>query len=112
MQKSGEKVRIEIKMQKTQEPLYLPIRDNCFKVAAAKMSKGDDLIFLMTHEGDYIKTHQKWGEKMQGLLSISRFMFSLYHATMMLTLGADLYTVANCRGIKNIATTQIYAKIC
>lgn len=33
------------------------------------------------------------------------------HATMMLTLGVDLYTVSKLLGHTNIQTTQIYAKL-
>lgn len=33
------------------------------------------------------------------------------HATMLLTLGVDLYTVSKLLGHTNIQTTQVYAKL-
>lgn len=37
--------------------------------------------------------------------------FSANYATMLLTLGEDLYTVSKLLGHRQIQTTQIYAKI-
>ena len=46
-------------MQKTKEPLYLPISDEALKwLPQQNEAKGDDLIFPLTHEGtitDYKK---------------------------------------------------------
>ena len=112
LQRSGGRVRIEITMQKTKEPLYLPISDEALKWLPERSEAGDsDFIFPLTHEGTVNDTLQLW-EKVAGITKHISFHVARHtHATMMLTLGADLYTVSKLLGHKNIATTQIYAKI-
>lgn len=112
LQHSGERVRIEITMQKTKEPLYLPISDEALKWLPERGEANDsDFIFPLTHEGTVNDTLQHWA-KVAGITKHISFHVARHtHATMMLTLGADLYTVSKLLGHKNIATTQIYAKI-
>ena len=62
LQKSGERIRIKM-IQKTKEPLYLPISDEALKrLPQQNEAKGDDLIFPLTHEGTINKTLQKWAK--------------------------------------------------
>lgn len=112
LQRSGGRVRIEITMQKTKEPLYLPISDEALKWLPERGDAGDNnFIFPLTHEGTVNDTLQHWA-KVAGITKHISFHVARHtHATMMLTLGADLYTVSKLLGHKNIATTQIYAKI-
>jgi integrase len=112
LQRSDGRVRIEITMQKTKEPLYLPISDEALKWLPERGEAGDsDFIFPLTHEGTVNDTLQHWA-KVAGITKHISFHVARHtHATMMLTLGADLYTVSKLLGHKNIATTQIYAKI-
>lgn len=112
LQRSGGRVRIEITMQKTKEPLYLPISDEALKWLPERgEANNSDFIFLLTHEGTVNDTLQHWA-KVAGITKHISFHTARHtHATMMLTLGADLYTVSKLLGHKNIATTQIYAKI-
>ena len=112
LQRSGGRVRIEITMQKTKEPLYLPISDEALKWLPERGEANDsDYIFPLTHEGTVNDTLQHWA-KVAGITKHISFHVARHtHATMMLTLGADLYTVSKLLGHKNIATTQIYAKI-
>lgn len=112
LQRCGRRVRIEITMQKTKEPLYLPISDEALKWLPERGEANDsDFIFPLTHEGTVNDTLQHWA-KVAGITKHISFHVARHtHATMMLTLGADLYTVSKLLGHKNIATTQIYAKI-
>ena len=112
LQRSSGRVRIEITMQKTKEPLYLPISDEALKWLPERGEANDsDFIFPLTHEGTVNDTLQHWA-KVAGITKHISFHVARHtHATMMLTLGADLYTVSKLLGHKNIATTQIYAKI-
>ncbi len=112
LQRSGGRVRIEITMQKTKEPLYLPISDEALKWLPERGEANDgDFIFPLTHEGTVNDTLQHWA-KVAGITKHISFHVARHtHATMILTLGADLYTVSKLLGHKNIATTQIYAKI-
>ena len=112
LQRSGGRVRIEITMQKTKEPLYLPLSDEALKWLPERGEANDsDFIFPLTHEGTVNDTLQHWA-KVAGITKHISFHVARHtHATMMLTLGADLYTVSKLLGHKNIATTQIYAKI-
>ncbi len=112
LQRNGRRVRIEITMQKTKEPLYLPISDEALKWLPERGEANDsDFIFPLTHEGTVNDTLQHWA-KVAGITKHISFHVARHtHATMMLTLGADLYTVSKLLGHKNIATTQIYAKI-
>ena len=112
MQTQGDKTKIEIKMQKTKEPLYLPISKNALRWLPERQNANDnDLIFPLSHEGSINDNLQRWADAAKIKKHISFHIARHTHATMMLTLGADLYTVSKLLGHTNIATTQIYAKI-
>lgn len=50
-------------MQKTKEPLYLPISDEALKWLPQRGEAIDsDLIFPLTHEGTINKTLQQWAK--------------------------------------------------
>ena len=66
IKKIGDKVRIEIKMHKTKEPLYLPISDSALQWLPSRgNAKDDDVIFTLPHQSNLNDNIQKWVDQAQ-----------------------------------------------
>ncbi len=104
--------RLEVVMQKTKEPIYLPLSPEALRWMPERGDKSsEDAVFdlpSVTHVNILLKP---WA-KAAGI--DKRFSFHTARhtfATMMLTLGADLYTTSKLLGHTDVKMTQVYAKI-
>ena len=110
--KDGDQWRVFTVMEKTKDPIYLPLSQQAMKWLPERGdAKDEDKVFDLPSESRICIILDKWA-KAAGITKhvtyhVSRHSF----ATMMLTLDVDIYTTSKLLGHKNIATTQIYAKI-
>ena len=110
--KDGDQWRVFTVMEKTNDPIYLPLSQQAMKWLPERGdAKDEDKVFDLPSESRICIILDKWA-KAAGITKhvtyhVSRHSF----ATMMLTLDVDIYTTSKLLGHKNIATTQIYAKI-
>lgn len=102
--------RLSSIMQKTQRKVSYALSNEAMKWLP---DKGDSpLVFDgLNAEGTINGYIKKWAEAAGITKNVSFHTARHTFATMMLTLGADLYTTSKLLGHTNIATTQIYAKI-
>lgn len=102
--------RLSVAMQKTKEPIYLPLSNEALKWMPDRGEKtADEHVFeLPTTVNQLIKPWAKAaGISKRFTFHTARHTF----ATMLLTLGADLYTVSKLLGHTSVKMTQVYAKI-
>lgn len=104
---------IEKRLLKTQQLIYLPISNEALRFLPPRYQKSDDdFIFdLQLDDGFASKYIARWVRKAGIKKHITFHCARHTFATLMLTLGVDLYTTSKLLGHNNIKTTQIYAKI-
>ena len=111
--KDGEKYRLHTVMFKTRRPFYIPLSKKAMQWMPERGDKtDDDLIFenipVQVNTKHYL---QPWLDK-AGITKPITFHCSRHtFGTMMLTLGADIYTTSKLMGHTKVEVTQIYAKI-
>lgn len=108
----GNQYRAKIVMKKTQKTLYLPLSGEALKWMPERGdAKDTDKVFNLPF-ATYINVVLKTWAQNSGITKKVTFHTARHtFATMMLTLGADLYTTSKLLGHTQVKTTQIYAKI-
>lgn len=104
--------KLHIRMKKTQEVLTLPLSSEAIRwLPENEEKKSENLVFPLRSDTSINHHLLKWAINAGVNKHITFHVARHTHATMMLTLGADIYTVSKLLGHRSINTTQIYAKI-
>ncbi len=111
--KDGDIWRVGIVMKKTATPVYLPLSKQAVSWLPDRgEAKDDDGVFASLPKGQHLNDIILEWKKAAKIAKHVTFHVSRHtFATMLLTLGADLYTVSKLLGHSSVKTTQIYAKI-
>ncbi len=101
-----------VKQVKTDELVYLPLSAEALKWLPVRAGAPDcDNVFPLPSAMTISRHLKTWGAE-AGISKRMHFHASRHtFATMMLTLGADLYTTSKLMGHTKVETTQVYAKI-
>ena len=108
----GAQTRLEVVMQKTKAPIYLPLSPEALRWMPKRGNKSpQDNVFDLPTTSAVNMLIKPWA-KAAGINKHFTFHTARHtFATMMLTLGADLYTTSKLLGHTDVRMTQVYAKI-
>ena len=103
------KMRLKIETQKTKKYISFVLSPESTEILKSRLTDG--IIFDLPTEVYTNKLLKRLSEKT--CINKHLTFHSARHtfATLLLTKGADLYTVSTLLGHSNISTTQVYAKI-
>lgn len=109
--RQGEYTRIIFRQKKTKEQEYLDITEQAARLMG-KRGDDEEYVFTDIHTPSTTNNAIKLWVARAGIKKDITFHCARHtFATMMLDLGNDLYTVSKLLGHREIATTQIYAKV-
>lgn len=110
--KDGTQWRASILMKKTQRLLHLPLSEEAVRwLPDINKNKLKAPIFQLPND-EYINVVLKKWVAESGINKYITFHTARHtYATLLLTVGVDIYTVSKLLGHAQIKTTQIYAKI-
>ena len=111
IKKTADGATIDMKLQKTQNLLYLPLNKTAIQLLPERQ-RYNDLVFtlpksMVTTEA-YIKV---WSEFAQIDKHITFHSSRHTFAVNILAKGGDIYTLSKLLGHKRVSTTQIYAEV-
>ncbi len=111
--KDGDKWMLSVLMNKSEKPVHIPLGVQARRWLPKRNSAdADSLVFGELPRDSHINAHLKMWTAKAGITKVVTYHTSRHtFATMLLTLGADLYTVSKLLGHSQIKNTQIYAEI-
>ena len=107
----GHTLYIRVRMQKTQKLLNVPLSKEALDCLYLKDDADEPIFTLPAGASNIERNLMKWMQNAKITKHITYHCSRHSFATMMLTLGADIYTTSKLLGHANVNTTSIYAKI-
>ena len=110
---SGGQWHVSVVMTKTSNPVYIPLSSQAVKwLPEHEGCASEDLVFKgLPNGGNLCVNLRNWAEKAGVKKKVTFHTARHTCAVMLLTLGADIYTVSKILGHRSVRATQVYARI-
>lgn len=107
----GKTQYVHVWMEKTQKSINVPLSNEALRYMEKKEDPDAKLFKLPTSDATINYHIKKWMKAAKIDKKISYHCSRHTFATMMLTLGADIFTTSKLLGHTNVHTTEIYADV-